>query len=83
MLAGFSSAVRQTYKHRPVQDVHVLPGNFHRFLNMTGAERRHERDVFVIGLVQLLDGIWDEVVIQLREGLVVDLDGGLGTFRAG
>jgi hypothetical protein len=60
-----------------VEDVHVLPGHLHGVLNVSGAEGGHECDVVVVGLVQLLNGVGDEVVVQLGERLVVNLDGGV------
>jgi hypothetical protein len=58
-----------------VEDVHMLPGDLHGVLHVAGAEGHHERDVVVVGLVQLLDGVGDEVVVELGERLVIDLDG--------
>ena len=55
----------------------MLPGNLHGLLNLTSAEGCHQYDVVVVGLVQLLDGVGDEVVVELGEGLVINLDGGV------
>lgn len=41
----------------------MLPGNLHGLLNLTGAEGCNQRYVVVVGLVQLLDEVRDEVVV--------------------
>lgn len=74
LLSGTSRA-GQPHKHRPVEDVDVFPGNLHGFLDVAGAEGGHQRDVVVVGFVQLLDGLGDEVVMELGEHLVINLDG--------
>ncbi|MDQ0733127.1 hypothetical protein QFZ57_003921 [Arthrobacter sp. B1I2] len=59
----------------------MLPRDLHRFLNISGTEGCHERDVVAVRFMQLLDGIGDEVVVRLGEGLVVNLDGGVQALR--
>jgi hypothetical protein len=38
----------QAHEHGPVQDVHVLAGDLHRFVAVAGTQGSHKRDVVAV-----------------------------------